>query len=60
MTQHKESPFFRKRRARRERLLSKVGAGSDMGQRLLDKWWREDQATVWRNVSRQEPQEATA
>lgn len=41
-TRKRESEFFRKRRAMRERILDRVGVGSDTGQRLLDRWWKQD------------------
>ena len=43
----RESTFFWRRRQMRERILERVGGvGSETGQRLLDKWWREDSGNM--------------
>ena len=56
----RESEFFRKQRAMRERILERVGVGSETGQRLLDKWWRENQAGMSGRGKPANPDEAVA
>lgn len=53
-----ETPSVTKQRARRERILEKVGIGTIEGQKLLEKWGRE--AMIGRrSVNQQESGGAT-